>query len=366
MEYIIIADPLYRIVKFPENFKKIIDHPNLQRLRWIKQLGSASFVYPSANHTRFEHSLGVGYLAGIIAENLELEKEKYVLAGLLHDIGHGPFSHATESILYRISGIKHEDITVERIKEMKDVISELGYDYREIIDEIKGKTGIISGTLDADRLDYLERDTYFTGNFVGLQNVYYIINNFELYNGKIALKEKAVPLAESILTSRLIMYKTVYYHKTTIAVTLLLERAVESLLKWYSPEEIYKMDDYSFLSSLEHYDEILYDKISNRDLPKLIFSKNIKEVDKGLFEDLKSYNEVYVWYKPIKHPTSYKINVILKSGEVKSLYQVSAIVRSLWRSEKLMDNLRIYIDREMLKDKKIIEEIHRILLNYLS
>jgi len=366
MEYIIIADPLYRIVKFPKDFKEIIDHPYLQRLKWIRQLGSASFVYPSANHTRFEHSLGAGHLAGMIAENLGLEKEKYILAGILHDIGHGPFSHSTESVLYRVSGIKHEDITVEKVREMKDVISELGYDYREIIDEIKGKTGIISGTLDADRLDYLERDAYFTGNFVGLQNVYYIINNFELHDGKVALKEKAVPLAESILTSRLIMHKTVYYHKTSIAATLLLERAVESLLKWYSPEEIYKMDDYEFMSNLAYYDEILHDKIYNRDLPKLIFSKNVKEIGKGLFEDLKSYKDVYVWYKPIKRPTSYKINVILKNGEVKNLYQVSAIVRSLWRSEKLMDNLRIYVDRQALKNEKIIEEIHKIVLDYLS
>jgi len=366
MEYIIIADPLYRIVKFPKDFKKVIDHPYLQRLKWIKQLGSASFVYPSANHTRFEHSLGTGYLAGIIAENLGLEKEKYILAGLLHDIGHSPFSHSTESILYKVSGIKHEDISIERIREIRDIISELGYDYREIIDEIRGKTGIISGTLDADRLDYLERDAYFTGNFVGLQNVYYIINNFELYNGKIALREKAVPLAESILTARLIMYKTVYYHKTSIAATLLLERAVESLLNHYSPKEIYEMDDYDFMSSLKQYDKVIYHKIHNRVLPKLILSKNVREIDKGLFEDLKSYKDVYIWYKPIKLPTSYEINVILKNGEIKSLYRVSAIVRSLWRSEKLIDNLRIYADREILKDEKIIEEIHRILLNYLS
>lgn len=372
---IFIADPLYRMIKFPDEFRKIIDHEYMQRLRRVRQLGTAYLVYPSATHTRFEHSLGVGYLSGLIAESLGLEKEKYILTGLLHDIGHGPFSHVSEEILKFKFGISHEDISIKKIKEMKDIISELGFDYREIIDEIEGRgLGIVSGDLDADRLDYLQRDAYFTGNFTGLHNVLYIVYNFVLYENTIALKEKTLPLVEAILMTRITMYKTVYVHKTVVSSGLLIEKSIENLFDYYKPEEIYYMDDYELVSILRKYKDKYFEKFEKRNLPKLVFSENIykfmeynKKIYNEIYERLmeKFGDNVYIW--PKKKPKVKwvkKLKIITNNG-LKSIIELSRFVRSLVNLEKTIYNFRVYLDREIINEENI-NYIKKVIKDYIS
>ncbi|HIP90140.1 MAG TPA: HD domain-containing protein [Candidatus Nanopusillus sp.] len=367
-----IADPLYNIVTFPEYFKSLIDNPYLQRLRRIRQLGTAYLVYPSANHTRFEHSLGVAYLAGMIAENLELDKSLYIAAGLLHDIGHGPFSHLSEEVLKNFTGVKHEDLSIKKIKCLKDLLSDIGVRYREIIKEISGRgVGIVAGDLDADRLDYLQRDAYFTGNFSGINNIFYLIYNFIVDKNKntIALKEKAIPITESILASRLIMYRTVYLHKTVIASSLLLQESIKNLLDEFSPEEIYSMDDCQLISILRSKNDTYHKKLENRDLPKLVFTIKLDTIQNydfkkynELLEDLRTAlnsNFVYLWPMSNKKRKWHTNIKVLIDGESKKLVELSSLLRNILKAERDMYQLRVYVDRSLVKSDniKVIQSI---------
>ncbi|MEM3019021.1 MAG: HD domain-containing protein, partial [Candidatus Bathyarchaeia archaeon] len=132
-----IKDPIYGYIHITEQERDLIDTRPIQRLRRIKQLCGVEYVYPAANHTRFEHSLGVMYLAGVLAENLEelaSEMEKLRIAALLHDVGHGPFSHLFENLLMRRKGLNHEDMTFRIITEtdLADLLRRQGYDPKEI------------------------------------------------------------------------------------------------------------------------------------------------------------------------------------------------------------------------------------------
>ena len=168
-----IRDPIHNYIVLDELEIELIDTPIMQRLRRIKQLGMAYLVYPGANHTRFEHSLGVYWLARECCKVLELDKtesQAIYIAGLLHDIGHGPFSHLTEEIKNYPS---HKSITVDLIKwsVISDVLSKYGLNVSEISKFIEGKGkfgSLISSELDVDRMDYLEWDAHYTGVSTGV------------------------------------------------------------------------------------------------------------------------------------------------------------------------------------------------------
>ncbi|MEM2739154.1 MAG: HD domain-containing protein, partial [Candidatus Bathyarchaeia archaeon] len=176
-----IKDPVHGYVYITEQEKEIIDSYPVQRLRRLRQLAGAEYVYPGANHTRFEHSVGVMYLAGKVVENPNIHQivheediEAVRIAGLLHDVGHGPFSHVFEHLLTGKLNKTHEDITMWIIKnsELKDVISKLGYKPEYIAELAAGSlledpkaflNQIIRSSIDVDKLDFVVRDTYHTG-----------------------------------------------------------------------------------------------------------------------------------------------------------------------------------------------------------
>lgn len=178
-----IRDSIHGNLKLDDFEIKIIDTYPVQRLRRVKQLGFSYLVYPGANHSRFEHSIGTLYLASSLAESLNLskeEKEIVRIAALLHDIGHGPFSHVSENIL----GYSHEDLTVKVIK--KSVIADIlreKFQVKEITDVIKGK-GILgqmlSSELDVDKMDYLLRDSYYTGVAYGIIDIERLISSMRI------------------------------------------------------------------------------------------------------------------------------------------------------------------------------------------
>jgi HD superfamily phosphohydrolase len=228
----IINDPVYGFISIPsELVYDLIDHPYFQRLRYIRQLGMTHLVYPGALHTRFHHALGAMHLMSLAIETLcnkgldisPAEKEGLNIAILLHDIGHGPFSHALEHTI--VNGISHEDISIllmNRLNREFDgklslAISIFKGDYlRHFLHQL------VSSQLDMDRMDYLNRDSYFTGVSEGVISSDRIIKMLNVKNDSITVEEKGIYSIEKFLIARRLMYWQVYLHKTVIAAEQLL------------------------------------------------------------------------------------------------------------------------------------------------
>lgn len=238
-----IMDPIYGLLKLNDVEREIIDTAEFQRLRRIKQLSSANFVYPSANHTRFEHSLGAMHLAGVMGEVLTNkgytssdEIQKLRLAGLLHDVGHGPFSHLFEDAVSKKYKTNHEEIGRRIITEsaISDVIKKYGYDPVEVAQLANGiypnkpfMNAIVAGPLSADLMDYIQRDSYYTGAIYGRVNVMKIINSMHVYTNQLSIEKDAVSAFEGMTIARYEMFKEVYFHKTSRAADVMLRHAIE-------------------------------------------------------------------------------------------------------------------------------------------
>ena len=271
-----IRDSIHGNLPLTDFEVEVLDYPQLQRLRRVKQLGFISLIYPGANHSRFEHSIGTMHLASKLAEQLELEedeKELVRIAGLLHDTGHGPFSHVSEAVF----DVPHEELTAIVVKEtsLADKLSER-FDTKEIIDIIngKGKLGpIISGELDMDRMDYLIRDSHYTGVAYGVIDTERIISNLKLKR-ELILDIKGVQAAEAALTARYLMYPSVYQHHTTRIINAMFRRCLRHMISQdiINPNEMYKYDDSDMISmcrSSEGFSRDIMQRIDNRNLLKV-------------------------------------------------------------------------------------------------
>lgn len=233
----IINDPVYGFISIPgELIFDIIEHPWFQRLRNIKQLGLTSFVYPGANHSRFQHAIGAFHLMEMAISTLRSkgvdisheEEEATYLAILLHDIGHGPFSHALENSI--IEGITHEDISLLLMKKLDEQFPGklslaieifLGRYQREFLHEL------ISGQMDMDRLDYLRRDSFFTGVIEGSVGSERIIRMLNVAEEHLVVDEKGIYSLENFLIARRLMYWQVYMHKTVLSSESLLVKLLK-------------------------------------------------------------------------------------------------------------------------------------------
>lgn len=223
----IINDPVFGFIKVPRGLLlSIVKHPLMQRLTRIKQLGLASVVYPGAQHTRFQHSLGAFHLMSEAMMSLmqkgvfifDSEMEAVEAAILMHDIGHGPFSHVLEHTLIR--GIDHEEISLLMMEQInRDLHGELNL----AIKIFKGEYPkaflhqLISSQLDMDRLDYLRRDSFFTGVTEGNIGSARIIKMLNVVDDHLVVESKGIYSIENYLTSRRLMYWQVYLHKTAVA-----------------------------------------------------------------------------------------------------------------------------------------------------
>lgn len=237
-----ITDPIHRSIRFSGAEKDIIDSPVFQRLRRIRQLAGAHLIYPSAQHSRFEHSLGAMHIAGLAGESLLAKGyidnadvvQELRLAALLHDIGHGPFSHLFEEVLETKTSTSHEDIGRRIIakSEIADALAKNGYnaDHVSRLSFGQSKTGflneIISGSLSADIMDYLPRDAYFTGAEYGKVDYNRIVSSFEVAKGRLAINRSALNSLESMLISRYEMFKAVYFHKTVRSAEVMLLESI--------------------------------------------------------------------------------------------------------------------------------------------
>ncbi|MCS7115713.1 MAG: HD domain-containing protein [Nitrososphaerota archaeon] len=271
-----IKDPVYGYVYITGSEKEIIDSYPVQRLRRLRQLAGAEYVYPGANHTRFEHSVGVMYLAGKVTENYNIsqliskeEAEKVKIAALLHDVGHGPFSHVFEHLLIKELNKTHEDMTEWIIKnsELKDILSSLGYKAEDIASLAVGYPSrgektflgqIISSSIDVDKLDFVVRDTYHTGAEYGFVDVFRLIHTFDVLDGNLAVDIGALSTLEAFIIARIESFKSIYFHRVGRAAQIMLATALEkaneelSLTNFKTPEEYLAMDDYTVWTMLKN------------------------------------------------------------------------------------------------------------------
>ena len=274
-----INDPIHGFVGITDIEAKIINSLPYQRLRRIKQLSGGHFVYPTAEHTRFGHCIGVMYLAGLSGKRLlnrmglgDQKLQEVRIAGLLHDIGHGPFSHVFEEVLIEKRGMNHEDVTEWIIlkSELGDMLEADGISKKRIGNLVRGRqktkrdsiiAGIVAGQIDSDKMDYLIRDSFYCGVNYGLVDIHRLIDSIEISKDyQMQFDIAARGALESFLVARYEMFLNVYYHKTVRSVEVMLVKLINAadnileLTSFSSPEEFLELDDMSLISRIRSID----------------------------------------------------------------------------------------------------------------
>ena len=307
-----IRDPVHGYIKMTEVERDLVDSPFVQRLRRVHQLAGSYLVYPGAVHTRFEHVVGTMHVAGQITESLALasemngdELQETRIAALLHDVGHGPFSHMYDEVLAEKTNTTHEDISQRIIREtpIHDILSRNGFSPRRMSSFAVGKqrgkppfmNEIIAGGLSADMMDYLPRDSYFTGVEYGKVDVQRVINSLHVAEGHLVIDDAALYAFEALLLARYEMFKAVYFHRTVRAAELMVVNSMKLA------DQVLGLTDLSNLEGyLEITDEIVLQKLAtlrattprlrearrlaqgfrNRDLVKCVFEKLVQRRDR--------------------------------------------------------------------------------------
>ncbi len=379
----LINDPVYGFITIPDDLIfDIIQHPYFQRLRRISQLGLTNLVYPGALHTRFHHVLGAMHLMTLAVNTIrrkghdisQEEEQAVLLAILLHDIGHGPFSHSLEYDI--VKGVSHEQISGFFIQELsKKLDGKLDLTLLIFNNKYPKKFlhQLVSSQLDMDRLDYLNRDSFYTGVSEGIIGSDRLIEMLNVKDGNLVLEEKGIYSAEKFIVARRIMYWQVYHHKTVTSAEQMLihimKRAKELSLKgnvlFASPALTYflqndihlenfknsdktlihfsKLDDYDILSAIKVWQDsddkvlsFLCKRLINRELFKIEISKEPfsddriqleKEIARQKF-NFKDEELEYIIFHRKQTNNAYnkkkeKINIFLKNGEIIDLAKAS-------------------------------------------
>jgi len=277
----------------------------MQRLRRLKQLAGSEYVYPGANHTRFEHCVGVMYLAGKVLENPNVsrvvnqeESEAARVSALLHDVGHGPFSHVFEHLLVRDLNRTHEDITSWLIEksEVADKLGKMGYKPEEISKLAVGKLHkpgrafldqIISSAVDVDKQDFIVRDTYHTGAEYGFIDVFRLIHALDVLGENLAVELGALSALESFIIARIESFKSIYFHRVGRAAQLMLALAMEKaneelgLTAFKTPDEYLVMDDYTVWSAAKKCEKSrqIIDDLEHRRMLKCAYERTFYDKD---------------------------------------------------------------------------------------
>ena len=290
-----IKDSVHDHIEVSGVARTLLDTPTVQRLRHITQLGTAGLVYPAANHTRFEHSLGVYHLASEALSHLGIDgpsAERVRAAALLHDVGHGPYSHCLEGLIHRRTGKYHDDVA-DLLGEgpVAAALAEHDLDPGAIADLVRGdgRLGqLVSGELDVDRMDYLVRDAHHTGVPYGTIDHGRLVRELRYIGGELVLAAGNVQSAESLLLARALMNPTVYNHHVTRIGKALLQRAAERLLTVSTVDaaELRRMDDHDLLCALRaHADTREYARrITDRDLYKRAVWAEMRDVPDDLLD----------------------------------------------------------------------------------
>ncbi|MCJ7479117.1 MAG: HD domain-containing protein [Candidatus Nanohaloarchaeota archaeon QJJ-7] len=355
-----VQDPIHGYIELNDVEEDVLDTPEMQRLRRVKQLGLSSLVYPSATHSRFEHSLGAFALASQFAESLglgEKEAQELRLAGLLHDVGHGPFSHVSDRIFHE-NGTSHEQFSKEKVRDSRisDLLEEEGIDPEKICQLIggEGRLGsVIAGHIDVDRMDYLVRDAHYTGVAYGTIDEETIIRAARLDEG-LAFSAKYVNAIESLLTARYLMMPTVYMHRTSrIAEQMFLEayRRFEEEQDM-DPDEMAAMDDSQLMHLMKSVEASrrMVEKIEDRQLYKVAARLDPgRETDELREEVMDSTGlpreEVLVDSIEMDGSDPYEVPLVTREGPG-SLDEVSPLPEALRRALEEMEEIRVYTPRE--------------------
>jgi HD superfamily phosphohydrolase len=379
----VIRDPVHKDVFLTDLEMKIIDTPVFQRLRRIKQLGVTNLVYPSANHTRFEHSIGSAHIAGRIVKRLDVGERVDLIrvAALLHDLGHGPLSHTSEELLKRYLKYSHEDATLRLLKKsvLSDVLTEFSINPGEIVKILSKKdelSGLISGDVDVDRMDYLSRDAYHTGVAYGVIDLDRLVNTIEIIDGKLVVSQGGLRAVEGLLVARFLMTPTVYlHHASRIADAMFLratERAVEKdMLKI---TELFNMDDFDLqflFRTASGYVKDIGERLDERKLFKQTWYKDEKGIDEDLkiaflelMDDLKKWSKIEVelakdsglepGYVILDIPPRSKYeekNALIYNGDkIEPLDKVSPIVKILQKTQAAQWSVGVYTPKEHVPD----------------
>lgn len=394
----VFRDPLYGYITVDYKIiSDLIDSKEFQRLRRIRQLAGVGQVFQTAEHSRFTHSLGAYHMASLIIQNVdgmeemsEYDRLVFLIAALLHDVGHGPFSHAFENI----TSVSHEDMTIKiilsPITEINKILSinqDLAIDVASVINH-DGRfpliEALVSSQLDVDRMDYLSRDAYMTGAAYGHIDYYRILRSMKIVDDKVLVRASGVHSIESYLMSRYHMYFQVYYHPTARSYECVLEGIYARIKDLYLNKHTFDSNIRSFLRAIEDPNDIVSyielddsyvngfikqmtrskDKILNtlcnaflnRKLFKVIDLANepslemINEIENKYSIELKKYffkkvSASGVAYMHSKKSDINDIKVLLPNGDIKSLDQYSPIIKSL-RSSSYKEIERIYYFEE--------------------
>lgn len=300
-----IKDPVHGYVYVTEKEKELIDSYPVQRMRRLRQLAGSEYVYPGANHTRFEHCLGVMYLAGRVAENHNLsrlvsdeETEMIRIAGLLHDVGHGPFSHVFEQLLIRDLDKTHEDVTAWLIEssELGEKIAGMEFNPKEVARLAVGKLNkpdrafwdqIISSAVDVDKQDFIVRDTYHTGAEYGFIDVFRLVHALDVLGENLAVELGALSTLEAFIIARIESFKSIYFHRVGRAAQIMLAVAMEQandelgLTAFKTPEEYLEMDDSTVWAKLKVCEKSkgIIEDLERRRLLKCAYERTFYEKD---------------------------------------------------------------------------------------
>ena len=300
-----IKDPVHGYVYVTANEKDIIDTFPMQRLRRLRQLAGSEYVYPGANHTRFEHCIGVMFLASKVVENPNLagalnndEAEMVRAAALLHDVGHGPFSHVFEQLLIKDLDKTHEDISSWIIEngEIGDKLNKIGYKPGEMARLAVGKLRrpgkafwdqIISSAVDVDKQDFIVRDTFHTGAEYGFIDVFRLIHALDILGENLAVELSALSALEAFIIARIESFKSIYFHRVGRAAQIMLATAMEKanaelgLTHFKTPDEYLAMDDSTVWSALKRSEKSkqIIEDLEHRRLLKCAYERTFYEKD---------------------------------------------------------------------------------------
>ncbi len=373
-----IRDPIHGTIALNEVELELIDTPQFQRLRNIKQNGLCFLVYPAMNSTRFEHSLGVMHLAGLLTDHLELredDRQAIRVAGLLHDIGHCAFSHTSDDLLVKIGHSHEENATAIISKtEISDILKKHGLDVREISELINGRGDfgkIISSEIDIDKMDYLIRDSYYAGVAYGVIDLDRIIYGMKLRNRELVIKRGSLEAVESLLISRNLMYQTVYRHHTKRIVEAMFKRALSKFLfdEGIGYGEFIQMDDIDLVHGLRNtrgYSRDIMSRIDRRNLFKITFKEKISlieekfrrnmledslKIEERMADDFKIKQGYVLIDMPETKMSEFKILVESDDG-LKLINEVSTLARALEKAEEEKLTFCIYTAKEYIEKLK--------------
>lgn len=353
----IIRDPIHKNIHVSDICIRFIDTPEVQRLRRIKQLGLTYLAYPGATHTRFEHSLGVMYLADIFSKNLDEYDQKLLkISALLHDVGHSPYSHDSEDVITRYTKETHEDIGRILDKEtISSILEDIDLKKRDILDIISVKKPlgkILNGSIDIDKMDYLVRDSYYTGVTYGIIDLYRLVQEITFFDDTLVIEDGGLQAVESLCVSRFLMSRAVYYHHVSRIAESMLKKALIDLLenKKVDPFVLRDMDDYEIhmlLKSSNGYPKDIITRIEQRNLFKRALYQDISVLDEKMIREYKANIGKYeteiaqvagldVKYVVLDIP-EYKKNKFdipfMIDGEIKPVEEVSSLIQVLDKAE---------------------------------